>query len=127
MILLEIAIMNLDLITISNFVRIDAGIKKLFANKPLYTSLCGVRPSLTPCEIITIEVLGESQGYWGTQAIWRYADQHWRHFFPNLPSYKSFSRLCSHTTGIKFALWHLLFPRSTEIHILDGVPIPISD
>ena len=51
---------------------------------------CGRQPNLTDAEAITIEVFGEMQRLHDDAAIWRYADAHWRDWFPKLGSYKAY-------------------------------------
>ncbi len=72
-----------------------------------------------------MEIVGEMQGHSTDAAIWRYFDDHWRHWFPNLGSYGNFAKQCSHLRWIKEYLLQRLFPPTSDLHIIDGVPIPI--
>jgi hypothetical protein len=85
--------MNLEEFTISAYLWLEGKYIDMLDFYPNYRRQTGLQPSLTPVEVATLEILGESQGYKGTRAIWRYADAHWRHYFPRLPSYKTFARL----------------------------------
>ena len=117
--------MNLEFYTIQTYLFLEGKCSDILRSQPLPQRADGNKPRLTPAEIITIEVLGETVGFWGNRAIWRYIDAHWRHFFPKFPEYKTFARLCSHCNALKaeivagFARW------STSISIIDGVPLPL--
>jgi hypothetical protein len=125
MILLEIATMNLEFHTIKNYLFIEEKCRDILSQSALPSRVEGNKPSLTPTEIITIEVLGESQGCWGNRAIWRYIDQHWRHFFPKLPKYKTFARLCSHCNALKASIVASFSIDATPVCLIDGVPLPL--
>jgi len=85
----------------------------------------GFAPKLTDVETITIEVIGEMQSRNGDRSIWQYCKDHWLHYFPNLPSYKTFAKQCANLTWIKQRILEKLFPPKDKIHIVDGVPMPI--
>ena len=117
--------MNLEFYTIQNYLFIEEKCATISRQMPLRLRVEGNLPRLTPAEIMTIEVLGESQGYWGNRSIWRYIDAHWRHFFPKLPEYKTFARLCSHCNAIRAEIVAGFALNSTPISIIDGVPLPL--
>lgn len=85
----------------------------------------GFEPKLTDVEAITIEVIGEMQSRNGDRAIWQYFKDHWLHYFPNLPSYKTFAKQCANLTWTKKTILERIFPPKENIHIIDGVPMPI--
>jgi hypothetical protein len=112
----EEAIIKLYL-TIDNECRIVLNGKKL--------RLCGRRPELTEAEVLTIEIFGEMQGHHDDAAIWRYAKEHWQAWFPGLGSYKAFVKQCANLATLKQLIFAHLFAPQDDIHITDGVPMPI--
>jgi len=86
---------------------------------------CGRRPELSDAEAITIEVFGEMCGHHDDAAIWRYADAHWRDWFPQLGSYKAYVKQCANLAKIKHLIFAHLFMPQDDVHITDGVPMPI--
>lgn len=85
----------------------------------------GPEPDLTDAEILTIEIFGEMQGHHDDAAIWRYAKAHWQEWFPGLGSYKAFVKQCANLVHLKQRIFACLFAPQDDIHITDGVPIPI--
>ena len=67
------------------YLTIDAAFKAVTEGQTIRQ--CGRQPNLTDAEAITIEVFGEMQRLHDDAAIWRYADAHWRDWFPKLGSY----------------------------------------
>jgi hypothetical protein len=117
--------MNHELYTIGVYLWIDEKCRKL-SSKPALPSRVEVNfPSLTPAEIITIEVLGETLNLIGTRAIWRMIDQHWRHFFPRFPQYKTFARLCNACGMLKAAIVADFATLPHDYLVIDGVPMPL--
>lgn len=86
---------------------------------------CGRRPNLTDAEVLTIELFGEMQGHHDDAAIWRYAHYHWLEWFPKLGSYKAFVKQCANLVWLKQRIFAHLFAPQDDIHITDGVPMPI--
>lgn len=86
---------------------------------------CGRRPGLTDPEAMTLEIFGEMQGHHDDAAIWRYADAHWREWFPKLGSYKAYVKQCANLEPIKQLIFAHLFKPHDDVHITDGVPMPI--
>ena len=86
---------------------------------------CGRRPELTESEILTIEIFGEMQGHHDDAAIWRYAKAHWQAWFPKLGSYKAFVKQCANLAPLKQRIFAHLFAPQDNVHITDGVPMPI--
>ncbi len=105
------------------YLRIEEIYNKLTANTPLRRG--GFSPHLSDVEVLTMEIIGEMQGRNGDRAIWRYFDQHWRHWFPELSAYKTFAKHCANLCWIKQALLPELFPATDRVHIIDGVPMPV--
>jgi len=96
---------------------------KLTKNKPLRRG--GFAPALSDAEVLTMEIIGELEGKNGDRAIWRYFYEHWHSWFPNLSSYKTFAKQCANLTWIKQLIFTSLFPLNDNVHITDGVPLPI--
>jgi hypothetical protein len=85
----------------------------------------GPQPDLTDAEILTIEIFGEMQGHHDDAAIWRYAKAHWQEWFPGLGSYKAFVKQCANLAHLKQRIFARLFAPQDNIHITDGVPMPV--
>jgi hypothetical protein len=85
----------------------------------------GPKPDLSDAEILTIEVFGEMQGHHDDASIWRYAKAHWQEWFPGLGSYKAFVKQCANLGHLKQKIFAHLFAPQDDIHITDGVPMPI--
>lgn len=60
-----------------------------------------------------------------TSAIWRYADAHWREWFPKLGSYKAYVKQIANPEPVKQSIFRHLFAPQDDVHITDGVPMPI--
>lgn len=86
---------------------------------------CGRRPDLTDAEAITLEVFGEMQGLHDDAAIWRYADAHWRGWFPRLGGYKAYVKQCANLERVKQRIFDHLYKPQDDVHITDGVPMPV--
>ena len=53
----------------------------------------GFQPALSDAEVITMEIVGEFQGYHTDKGIWSYFKHHWRHLFPKITSRSQFAKL----------------------------------
>jgi hypothetical protein len=115
--------MNREEAIISLYLTVDAAYRIITKGQKLRQ--CGRRPGLTDAEAITLEVFGEMQGHHDDAAIWRYADAHWREWFPKLGSYKAFVKQCANLASIKQSIFAHLFAPQDDIHITDGVAMPI--
>jgi hypothetical protein len=66
------------------------------------------------------------QGHHDDAAIWRYMDAHWRAWFPKLGSYKkAYVKQIANLAPIKQLVFAHLFAPRDDVHITDGVPMPI--
>lgn len=106
----------------------------LFVSEQLENLLDGERlrkggpsPKLTDAECITIFIVSEAIGLDTNVGTWHYINEHWKHFFPNLPSS---SQLSKQINGLWCVLQHLQqqllsshIP-SSEHFLLDGFPVP---
>ena len=114
--------MNLEESIIWLYLRIEGAYQAILGDTSLRKA--GFEPGLSDVEAIVIEVFGEWQGHHGDKAIWRYGDQHWRAWFPELQGYKTFTKQCSNLRWIKEKILTQLWPPS-DTHIVDGVPLPL--
>lgn len=104
------------------YIRIEEIYKKLTKDNPLRKG--GFPPSLSDVEVLTMEIIGEMEGKNGDRAIWRYFNEHWTSWFPDLTSYKTFAKQCANLCWVKQQILPLLFPPTQDIHVIDGVPMP---
>jgi len=87
----------------------------------------GPMPNLSDCELITIELFAEYQGYGTDKQIWRYMREHWQVWFPALGSYKNFTKHCANICGVKERILQALMSKQPDddLYIVDGLPLPI--
>lgn len=89
----------------------------------------GFAPALADSEVLTMEIVAEYQGIDNDQAIWSYFRRHWQSFFPHLPSRSAFVRQAASLWQYKQLLQQKLAERlgasSDNIHLIDGLPIPL--
>ncbi len=115
--------MELENHIIEIYLKIEEIYNKLTMDQPLRRG--GFPPALSDIEVLTMEIIGEMQGRNGDRAIWRYFDEHWRHWFPNLSAYKTFAKHCANLCWIKQEIMASLFPPTDNVHMIDGVPMPV--
>ena len=115
--------MNRELDIIELYVAIDGACQAVTGGQKLRRR--GPPPDLTDAEILTIEIFGEMQGHHDDASIWRYAKGHWQEWFPTLGSYKAFAKQCANLAHLKQLIFGHLFAPQDDIHITDGVPMPI--
>jgi hypothetical protein len=115
--------MNRENDIIGLYLTIEAACQAVTNGKKLRQ--CGRRPGLTDAEVLTIEIFGEMQGHHDDAAIWRYAKAHWQDWFPKLGSYKAFVKQCANLAHLKQRVFVHLFAPQDNVHITDGVPMPI--
>jgi len=115
--------MNREEAIIRLYLTIDAAYRAVTQGRPIRQ--CGRQPNLSDAEAITIEVFGEMQRLHDDAAIWRYADAHWRDWFPKLGSYKAYVKQIANLASIKQRIFAHLFTPEDDVHITDGVPMPI--
>jgi hypothetical protein len=115
--------MNREEAIISLYLTIDAAYRAVTQGQAIRQ--CGRQPNLSDAEAITIEVFGEMQRLHDDAAIWRYADAHWREWFPRLGSYKAYVKQIANLASIKQRIFAHLFAPQDDVHITDGVPMPI--
>jgi hypothetical protein len=89
----------------------------------------GFAPALADSEVITMEVVAESQGIDADQAIWNYFRRHWLVLFPGLGSRSAFVRQAANLWQYKERLQQQLAAQMgafvDDIHLVDGIPIAL--
>ena len=115
--------MNRELDITRLYVLLDDACKVVLQGERLRAR--GPAPSLTDAETLTIEILGEMYGHHDDASIWQYARAHWQGHFPGLGSYKAFVKQCANLVWLKHRLFAHLFAPRDDIHITDGVPLPV--
>lgn len=115
--------MNQELAIIDLYIRIEGACNAVTYGKRLRQR--GPSAALSDAEILTIEIFGEMQGHHTDAAIWRYAKAHWQEWFPGLGSYKAFAKQCANLVHLKQWVFAYLFAPRDDIHITDGVPMPV--
>ncbi len=89
----------------------------------------GFAPSLTDSEVITMEIVGEWNGFEKDKDIWRYFRDHWSNLFPLITSRSTFVRQAANLWGYKETLQQkiasILGAFSESIHLIDSFPIPL--
>lgn len=115
--------MNREEIIIRVYLTIEAAYQAVTQSQKVRQ--CGRHPGLTDAEAITLEVFGEMCGHHDDAAIWRYADAHWREWFPKLGGYKAYVKQIANLATIKQLIFAHLFAPKDNVHITDGVPMPI--
>jgi len=83
----------------------------------------GFAPGLSDAEVLTMEIVGEMQGRHTDAGIWRYFHEHWGDWFPALGSYPNFAKHCANLRWLKERVLTALFPPTSLLHIVDGVPM----
>jgi len=61
----------------------------------------GFLPALSDAEVITMELIGEFQGYDTDKGIWCYFRDHWGEWFPDLPSRSQFAKQAANLWAVK--------------------------
>ncbi len=89
----------------------------------------GFAPAFTDEEVITLEICGEYFGYQQDEALYDYFADHWRHFFPDLPTRTTFVRQAANLWQVKALIQHRLSEVSgqatDEVQIIDTLPLPV--
>jgi hypothetical protein len=90
----------------------------------------GFPPKLSDAEVVTMELVGEFQGFDGDKGIWEYFGNHWRELFPNLGSRSQFAKQAMNLWAIKQLLQRFIAEElgtvGDPVHLVDGFPLPVS-
>lgn len=111
--------MNLENLIIEIYCRIEEKLSGLKLRSR------GFPPKLTDAELITMEIVGHIMHQNCTQWIYRYFKNHWQEWFPNLGSRANFMKQSHHLSLTKQQLIGQLFPATSKLHTIDGLPLPI--
>lgn len=78
----------------NNLIELYLLICKFYNNEPLLKSqrLSNFKPDFTDEELLTVYLFGHIQGMTGQKQIYNYLQNHWKNWFPSLPSYQAFNR-----------------------------------
>jgi hypothetical protein len=89
----------------------------------------GFDPRFTDEEVLTLEICGAYLGLHEEEALYAYFSEHWRHFFPELPSRSTFVRQAANLWQVKRLLQRRLIHVSgqidDEVHLIDTLPLPV--
>lgn len=91
----------------------------------------GFAPALRDSEVITMVVVGEFLGIATDEQIWEHFRRHWRLWFPKLGSRSQFVRQAANLWRViqlvHFGLASALGAWEDDVHIVDGVPMPVCE
>lgn len=122
------------MLTIQDFIvvvycLIDDVVTVLQARYPFRTR--GFAPALRDSEVITMIVVGEFLGIDTDEQIWEYFCRHWRAWFPKLGSRSQFVRQAANLWRVIQLVHHSLATAlgawDDDVHIVDGVPMPLCE
>lgn len=89
----------------------------------------GPEAKLLDTEVITMEIAGEFLGYHEDKMIWQYFTNHWKAWFPNLGSRKTFAKQAANLWHVKekiqTAMAKDLLAFDDDVHLFDGFPLPV--
>jgi hypothetical protein len=120
--------MNLDELIISVFCVIDETLPIITGEQRLRQR--GPQPTLHDSEVLTMEVVGVYLGLTQDEALVRYFQQHWQHFFPGMCRIHrtTFVRHAANLWAVKERLWQMLLellPHDPQVAIVDSLPVPV--
>jgi hypothetical protein len=109
-------------------VDLDTYMKTLYQDQKLRER--GPEPTLSDCEVITIETIGEYLSLNQDKTIFKYFRSHFAHFFPALRKVHrtTFVRQAANLWQVKEKVWQFItsFIRfDPSFSILDSLPIPV--
>ncbi|MFT6072468.1 MAG: hypothetical protein ACJARD_001172 [Alphaproteobacteria bacterium] len=111
--------MNIDTLIIEIYCRIEKSLRGIKLRSR------GFPPKLTDAELITMEIIGHLMHQNCTEWIYRYFKTHWQDWFPKLGSRANFMKQSCNLSFIKQRLIKDIFPPKSNLHIIDGMPLPI--
>jgi hypothetical protein len=89
----------------------------------------GFAPALSDTEVLTMEIVAESQNIDTDKGIWQYFRRHWQQWFPHLGSRSTFVRqaanLWQYKAVMQQSLANTLGAFADDLHLVDGLPIPL--
>ncbi len=94
-----------------------------------FAPLPGPAASLTPGEVITLDLFGQFWWFRSERSFYAYAERNLKGYFPNLPARPQFNRLVRHHWKTIVAFWQYLVDemgaQKVIFEVLDSVPIPV--
>jgi hypothetical protein len=120
--------MDLDEFIISVFCVVDESLPIITGGQRLRQR--GPQPTLHDSEVLTMEVVGAYLGLTQDEALFRYFQQHWGHFFPGVCRIHrtTFVRHAANLWALKERLWQVLLtrlPHDPDVAIVDSLPVPV--
>lgn len=89
----------------------------------------GPQASLTPGEVITLELMGQFWCFRSEREFYRYVERNLKGAFPNLPTRAQFNRLVRHHWKTIVAFWQYLTDemqaQKVAFEVIDSVPVPV--
>jgi hypothetical protein len=89
----------------------------------------GFAPAFTGEEVMTLEICGEYFGFHQEEALYDYFADHYRHFFPKLPSRTTFVRQATNLwqvkAGLQQRLTHVSGQAADPVQTIDTLPLPV--
>lgn len=89
----------------------------------------GFAPAFSDEEVITLEICGEYFGFHQEENLYDYFADHYRHFFPKLPSRTTFVRQAANLWQVKALLQQRLTQVSGQaadpVQAIDTLPLPV--
>lgn len=89
----------------------------------------GYPPALSDSEVVTLEIVAEYLGLDQDKQAWKYFNQHWRDWFPCLPSRTTYVRQCANLWAVKQQLHADLCREIGALddltHRVDGFPMKL--
>src|ERR671937_768015 len=92
----------------------------------------GHRPELSDSEVLTLALLAQWQQGRSERAFLRYAQHHWRHYFPRLLSQSAFNRRTRDLGGVLARLGPLVSQHTARVlglpvsyEVMDSLPVPL--
>lgn len=118
---------SIDEFIIAVFCCVDDLLMSITGEHPLRTK--GFAPALSDSEVITMEIVAEYQGIDTDKGIWQYFQRHWQSWFPDLTSRSTVTRqaanLWQYKERLQAALATQLGAFQDDLHLVDGMPIPL--
>jgi hypothetical protein len=109
------------------FCCVDDLLSEIAQQHPLRTK--GFTPALSDSEVLTMEIVAESQGIDTDCGMWRYFRQHWLALFPQLGSRTTLARqaanLWQYKALVQARLAEAVGGLSADVHLIDGLPLPV--
>lgn len=118
----------------NNLITIYLLICRFYNNEPLlkYQRLSNFKPIFTDEELLTVYLFGHIQGMTEQKQIYNYIQNHWKNWFPFLPSYQAFNRRLNEiNTAFELLIEKLLSEKLANLlqgseKIIDSLPIMLA-